>query len=262
MSVNIEPSLQSVIMKILANPNAEKRIGTGEFSLDAEVKNSFPEGKQPASEDIAEVVWTMAGSGLAFIDMSKRPADYWRWRLTRSGRKVAQDERFNPDDPQQYLERLKATIPDLSSVVFLYIDQAINCYVARCYLASAVMLGVASEAAFLEMAHAATSWLPGTTGENLKKVLENPRQNYIDKFREFRKRIESEKNRLPAELTDNMALNFDAVLDALRIYRNEAGHPTGKIITREDQYISLHMFARYLLKMYQFRNHFIANSTV
>jgi len=65
------------------------------------------------------------------------------------------------------------------------------------------MLGVASEAAFLEMAQASVDWLQAA-GQKLQAVLDNPRQPYVKKFGEFRKRIEPRKPELPTELADGM----------------------------------------------------------
>jgi hypothetical protein len=121
------------------------------------------------------------------------------------------------------------------------------------------MLGVASEAAFMEMATSSVTWLQ-TAGQTLQKVLDNPRQPYVKKFEEFRKRMEPRKADLPEELADGMSLTFDAVLDLLRIRRNASGHPTGKPMLREDQYVSLQMFSRYLQRLYQFRAFFLGAS--
>jgi hypothetical protein len=87
-------------------------------------------------------------------------------------------------------------------------------------------------------------------------MLDNPRTNYYSKFLEFRKRIESHKPDLPVELADNMALTLDSVLDLLRIYTNDSGHPTGKRMERDDAFLSLQMFAVYLQKLYALKAFF------
>ena len=46
---------------------------------------------------------------------------------------------------------------------------------------------------------------------------------YSRKFREVRKRLESQKQDLPHDLSDGMTLTFDSVLDLLRVNRNDAG---------------------------------------
>jgi hypothetical protein len=50
--------------------------------------------------------------------------------------------------------------------------------------------------------------------------------------------------------------NLDSVLDVSRIYRNDAGHPTGKRIGRDDAFINLQMVARVLQKLYALKGFF------
>jgi hypothetical protein len=50
--------------------------------------------------------------------------------------------------------------------------------------------------------------------------------------------------------------NLDSVLDVLRIYRNDAGHPTSKRIGRDDAFINLQMVARVLQKLYALKGFF------
>jgi len=199
------------------------------------------------------------GKGFIYINMGQSAPENWEWRLTDAGTAAAKDEQFNPDDPELYMARLHANIPAMSDLVAIYANEAVRCYTHECYLASAVMLGVASEAAFMEMATSSVTWLQ-TAGQTLQKVLDNPRQPYVKKFEEFRKRMEPRKADLPEELADGMSLTFDAVLDLLRIRRNASGHPTGKPMLREDQYVSLQMFSRYLQRLYQFRAFFLGAS--
>ncbi len=61
---------------------------------------------------------------------------------------------------------------------------------------------------------------------------------------------------MPGELADGMSLTLDSVLDVLRTYRNDADHPTGKRISRDDAFINLQMFVRYLQKLYALKNFF------
>jgi hypothetical protein len=58
-----------------------------------------------------------------------------------------------------------------------------------------------------------------------------------------------------------MDLTLVAIADLLRIYRNEAGHPTGKQIGRDQAKINLEMFARCLERMYAFKV-FFERSTI
>lgn len=250
-------TLQSTILRLLAQPNVDKRLGRGHHYFTEVVVKAYPHNNEPSHERISQTLWSLVGRGLIYIDMWQPAPENWEWRLTDAGSEAAKDEQFNPDDPERYITRLRANIPEMSNLVSIYTDEAIRCYTHSCYLASAVMLGIASETAFLEMAEASINWLQ-SSGIALKKILDDPRQPYVKKFEEFRKRIEPRKVDLPDELVDGMSLTLDAVLDLLRIRRNDAGYPTGKPVVREDQYISLQMFGRYLQKLYQFREFFLS----
>ena len=252
-------TLQSTILRLLSQPQVDKRLGKGEHYFTDAVLKEYRDEEQPSLQLIAQTLWSLLGRGLIYIDIWQPAPENWAWVLTDEGVASAKDEQFNPDDPERYMERLRSNTPDLSDLVSVYADEAIRCYTHGCYLASAVMLGVASEAAFMEMAQESVTWLQ-SDGLALKKVLDNPRQLYVKKFEEFRKRIEPRKADLPNDLADGMNLTFDAVLDLLRIRRNDSGHPTGRPMSREDQYISLHMFGRYLQRLYQFRAFFMGES--
>ncbi len=76
------------------------------------------------------------------------------------------------------------------------------------------------------------------------------------KFGEFRKKLEPRKGQLPDEFQDAMALHLDAVADLLRRNRNDAGHPTGKPVDKDDCYITLQMAAAYLGTIYGLKTHF------
>lgn len=123
------------------------------------------------------------------------------------------------------------------------------------------MLGVASEAAFLEVAAALVNWLPtGGDREKLATVLANVGSAYSWKFAVFRKSLEPHAGTLPEELREGLTLSLDAVLDLLRVYRNGAGHPTGKVIKREDQFTHLTLFIRYLEKLYALKRFLVGAS--
>ena len=249
-------TLQSTILRLLSQPQVDKRLGRGKMYFAEAVLSEYPTGKQPSVQLIAQTLWLLLGRGFIYIDIWQPAPENWKWGLTDAGAASAKDEQFNPDDPELYMGRLRSNIPDLSDLVLSYADEALRCYAHGCYLASAVMLGVASEAAFMEMARASVTWLE-SAGPALKKVLDNPREQYVKKFEAFRRRVEPRKADLPNDLADGMNLTFNSVIELLRIGRNDSGHPTGKPMSREDQYIALQMAGRYLQRLYQFRAFFM-----
>lgn len=215
-----------------------------------------PSGATIAAADVEKAIWSLMGKGLLYTVFSDNGIRHWKFDISELGMGVLKETDYNPYNSDEYLSRITERIPQVSEIVLLYCREALLSFRNRCYLASAVMLDVASEAAFLEMAQSFGQWLSGQESERFLEIVSSTKQNYIAKFSEFRKRIESHKNDLPGDLSDGMALTFDAVLDLLRIYRNESGHPTGKQIERADAYVSLQMFARYLERLYQFKAFF------
>jgi len=248
-------SLQSVIIRLLSQPSIDKRFGRGHYFFPEAVGEQFPQDNRPTKDQINQTLWSLLGKGIIYIDISQPSPEHWEWRLTDAGKKSDSDEQFNPDDPERYLERLKKNVPEISPLVYQYTKEAVNCYNNECYLASVVMLGAASEAAFLEMAFESVPWFD-ELGTSLKNSLDNSRQPYVNKFREFRKRIEIKKSNLPKDLEEKLSITFDSLLDLYRITRNEVGHPSGKTIARDDQYISLQMFGRYLQTVYRMKSFF------
>lgn len=202
------------------------------------------------AQEVMAALWQLLSEGLVYLDYTQPAPSNWAWVLTERGLRAARSTEYEPNDPQEYLRTLKERIPQLDELVLLYAEEALGAYNSRCYLASSVMLGVASERAFQLLAEAFASWLPGSEAKRFRETFDNPRTQYVVKFAEFRKRIEPHKGDLPPEFADSMALTLDSVLDLLRITRNEAGHPTGRLIDEGEAYINLQMFGRYLEKLY------------
>jgi len=194
--------------------------------------------------------------GLAYVDFSPGEWDNATLEVTDAGRAVAEDPEFNPDTGTAYVDQFRTSVPDASPTVLRHVSEAHRAYEARCFFAPAVMVGVASEAAFLEMAPSFGAWLPSGEQTRFFQDFNSPRVMYLEKFRQFRTRIEGKTPQLPPHLADGLDLTLSAVLDALRIYRNQAGHPTGKEIDRGTAFTILQMVPRYLQRMYDLKKFF------
>lgn len=244
------------MLRLLATGNVDSRLGRGEHYLAEAVRRAAPEGQRPTGRQILEAVWSLVGQGLAYIDLSQTGHENWTLHLSSAGEAAAKDEAVNPDDPDGYMRRLLEEVPDMSSLVKAYADEALRAYNFRLYRSSAVMLGIGSEAAVLEVARALGALLEGSEAQRYLETINARRQNFLAKFDTFRRKLESRKNDLPEELGDGLDLTMNAVADLLRAYRNDAGHPTGKSIDRDDCFIHLRMFVRYAKKLYMLKSHF------
>lgn len=211
-------------------------------------------------EDILILLSDLLSRNLIYLNNINRVSNHWFYALTPKGKLALNSGDYNPYNESSYINRLKKENPDISEDILIYTKESLKSFNNQCYLASAVMLGVASECAFNEMLYHFSSWLKaGREQSKFLRFHNNSRLMFIKKFSEFRKSIQVRKPLLPNDLSDNMALTFDAILDLLRIYRNESGHPTGKFISSNSAYLNLNMFARYLHKLYSFKNFFQLN---
>lgn len=241
--------VQSLLLHVLAR-GGDTRLGRGQHYFTEAVLAASPKQSRPTHRQIMEAVWSLIGQGLAYIDYSQPAAENWTLHLSEAGRAAASDEEITPDDPAGYIRRLISDIPDLTPLVKGYAEEALLAYNARLYRASAVMLGVASEAAVLEVALALGDAMPASEAKPYLETINARKQNFIAKFDLLAQKLRSRKGSLPDHLSDGLDLTLNAVTDLLRVSRNDAGHPTGRTIDRNDSFIHLRMFARYVAKLY------------
>ena len=80
-------------------------------------------------------------------------------------------------------------------------------------------------------------------------------------FDELTKMVESHlKGVLPREIKESLDLDLSAIFGMLRIHRNEAGHPTGKRLSREQAYANLTIFPHYIKHLHSLTNWLTANA--
>jgi hypothetical protein len=246
--------VQSHVLTALSR-GGDCRLGRGAHYLAERVRQAASEADPPTQQQILAAYWSLVAQGLAYIDMNQPAPENWQLRLTASGQAAVEDSEINPDDPAGYLGRLFASVPMLGAIPRLYIDEAVRTYTGRAYLACTVMLGVAAEAVFRDVAPAFVSWSqPRAT--QLERLLGSPQVPYAKAFAEFRRRLDDQKHRLPSELRDALDVHLNSVLDLLRTSRNDAGHPTGTAFGRDDCFVALRVFERLSGRMYSLKGVF------
>ena len=248
------PDVQKLLLEVLSR-GGDTRLGRGQHYFSTNVLAAAPKSDQPNPHQIMQAVWSLISQGLAYIDYSQSSADNWALYLTEAGRAAANDEEINPDDPSGYIKRLLAEVPGISQVVKGYAEEALLAYNSRLYRASTVMLGVASEAAVLDVAISLASAMKESEAGPYLEVINAKKRNYIAKFEVFQQKLRSKKDLLPEELADGLELTINAVADLLRVYRNDAGHPTGLSVERDECFIHLRMFVLYARKLYLLKAH-------
>jgi hypothetical protein len=168
--------------------------------------------------------------------------------VTDFGRERIKDAR-TPYDPDGYLRAIRADDPDVDGVILTYLAESLHTFRIGSLLSSTITLGCASEKALLLLIAAYRDALPPARQEKFRKNTEGlviKRQ-----FDEFSKMLDSHlKGLLPGDMKEDLDVALLAVFAMLRANRNEAGHPTGKAVSREEAYASLTVFPTYLQKVY------------
>lgn len=253
--------LQSAVLRVLIAPNGRLVVTSGQWSWLGDVQNELPHVPYVEPGELHQTVWGLIRRGLVYIDTNRDDASKWTFQLTNAGLTAAQGQDWNPDDSGEYVKRLKALVPLASPEVLRYVREAEMSYVTSCFLSCVVMLGVASEAAFLDMSASFATWIGGTDGDKINDMLYKRGNNFVRTFDEFRKRLEPRKSSLPADLESGLGVTLFGISDFLRIHRNDAGHPTGAAFDRPTVFALLQMFPVLLRKMYDLKEFFDQQST-
>jgi hypothetical protein len=140
----------------------------------------------------------------------------------------------------------------IDDVTVLYLKEAMQSFRTGCVLASTVMLGVATEHTFLLLVDTIEN--NATHAPTFASV--GHQRTVLQKVNKFRNIMDQELRGLPAETKEDFDTHFAGILSIIRTFRNQAGHPTGKIIDREQAYVLLQLFIPYCKKMYQLMAHY------
>ena len=177
-------------------------------------------------------------------------------KVTRYGKKCIDKQSPQPYDPDGYLEYLKSEIPDIDDIILMYISESLHAYLRGLMLSSTVMLGGASEKAFLLLFESYTNAL--LNPEKKKKFtarLTAPIKRKIDMLRqEFE--ILKKDNQIPKELADDLEIQLDGICNFIRNCRNDVGHPSGRKIDRSLAYANLRLFVPYCRRIYDLIEYF------
>lgn len=250
--------LRRVALQVLSKNGLDvhRRFGFGQYTLYATLRQEAAGDWN--GHDFMQVMWRLVAEQLVFIDFYQSEPGNWSWHLTTRGEQVVASGTYDPADPDGYLRRLH-TIAELDPGIVVYAREALLSFEGKCFLASTVMLGVASEAAFDALVGAFEGW-SGLSAEEARRFAEaiNGKQ-YATRFDAFRRRLEPKRNDLPDDLASGLELILNGVLELLRLNRNAAGHPTGRQIDETTAYTSLQLFEGYLRRLYALKSFFEAS---
>jgi hypothetical protein len=200
-----------------------------------------------------ELFWDLFRQGIISLGMNDSNREFPFFHLTRLGQKLAQgQEAYFFHDVSSYEAAIRREVPTVNVITLLYLKEAMQAFRSGCMLSATVMLGVSLEHTFTLMIEQLESHaLHKSTFAPVFKA-----KGLLNRFNKFRSVIEGIKRNLPDPIKEDLDTHFSAILSVIRTYRNESGHPTGKIIDREQTFVLLQLFIPYSKKLNQLREYF------
>jgi len=166
----------------------------------------------------------------------------WPWiSVTPYGREVLEKEGPTPYEPNEYLREALETANGINPVIMLYLSESIQAFRRGLYLSSAVMLGVASEAALEGLSDVLCKGNEGRTSKIQKAYTLKKKHEIVMGWVLDGGVLEDN-----AGLKEKVETYLGDLFQANRLTRNESGHPTGKKIKRDAAYGFLYLFPSYL----------------
>ena len=200
-----------------------------------------------------EVFWALFREGVITLGMNDANRQFPFFRITEFGQRLIDNQQvYFFHDVSSYEALITSEVPQIDSVTLLYLKEAMQSFRTGCVLASTVMLGVATEHTFLLLVEKVEqNATHATTFANVGQ-----QRTILQKFNKFKNILDQEARNLTPELREDLDTHFAAILSIIRTFRNQSGHPTGKIVDREQAYVLLQLFIPYCKKMYQLMAHY------
>ena len=200
-----------------------------------------------------DIFWDLFRQGIITLGYNDSNQKYPFFRISHYGQKIlANQETYFFYDVSSYEQAIKKEVSEIDDTTLIYLKEAMQAFRVGCLLSSSVMLGVATEHTFL--------LLMEIIALNLKhKTIAtsvNKEKTILRKINKFKNKLEPQIRTFPPEIREDLDTCFSGILSVIRNYRNQSGHPTGKIINREQMYVLLNLFISYCKKMYQLMDHY------
>lgn len=225
------------------------------FDPYVEYVNNEQLGRTKLLDLIRDVFWEFIIQGIIAPGTNLGTNLPW-FHITEYGKKVLEAEEFLPHDPTGYLQRFRDDIGAPDPTIEAYLSESLNCFTRGSYIACIVMLGVASERAFLLLCD---SLLNALSDPNEKSAFDailkinaiKPKEDWV------LNKIQVIQKKRPRPLPDNVNIMLTVIFDFIRSQRNSLGHPQENPpkISREEAYVNLRIFPGYYKMLNQAMNY-------
>lgn len=216
--------------------------------------NQVPQLDRADAEIFLEVFWELFRQGVITLGSNDANRDFPHIRVSGFGERLLENESaYFFHDVSSYKKAILAEVPDISETTLVYLQEAMQAFRSGCILSATVMLGVATEHTFLLMIEVIEN---NPVHQSTYQSVHTQR-TVLQKVNKFKNILDQNHGDLSREIKEDLDTNFAGILSIIRNFRNQSGHPTGKIIDREQAYVLLQLFIPYCKKLYQLKEHFI-----
>lgn len=200
-----------------------------------------------------EVFWDLFRQGIITLGLNDANREFPWFRVSRAGHNIlANQGGYFFHDVSTYHKVITDQIPQIDEVTLLYLQEAMQAFHSGCLLSATVMLGVAAEHTFYLLLDIVEG--SATHHATFRSVFAE--RTVLQRFNKFKNILDQQLRSLPPEVKEDLDTHFAGILSVVRAFRNQSGHPTGKIMEREQVFILLQLFIPYCKKMYQLMDYF------
>lgn len=209
-------------------------------------------------EKIREIIGELLLEGVLMWGLNIANPEPPFLKVTKYGEEVLKAGEPTPHDPDGYLAYMKKEIEGVDETILTYVAEALQAYLKGLMLSSTVMLGAASEKAFLLLLDAYINAISELRQrEDFQKKTQGPIKRKFDAFRD---EVPKFRSSLPRSISDDLDIQLDGIFNLVRNCRNDVGHPTGRKIDRRLAFANLQLFIPFCKRAYNLIRFFQQNS--
>lgn len=204
---------------------------------------------------VTQIIWDLIIERILTIGHNRSNREWPNLRLTEYGTSIMIDE-ISIHDIGGSINYLITEIPNIDSIIITYYQECLNTYRIGSFLASTVMLGCATEKTILLLYESYIEFLISKENKSYQKLKQSQNKSISKKFDLLQKSIKTNHDLIPKKLLENFDVVINAVSTIIRKNRNQAGHPTGKDIKKEELSSWIQVFRIHCVEIYKLINYF------
>jgi hypothetical protein len=152
-------------------------------------------------------------------------------------------------DGASYAALFKSRIPNIHHATLAYLHEAGQAYAVGCFLAAGVTLSVALEHSLALLFETIIN--SKKHGKLFASVLEH--RDPTPQLKVLLQILKTKDVILPSPASEDLETHLEAVIAIIRRFRDDAGQPNGKSLSREDCTLLLQLFIPCCQKIYQLK---------